>query len=307
MAPSHLEGALRTILKDEEFCACPAKAENFKDAIRKLIIYTTSTEENAAIFSKWLYSLMKRIVVGARSVRTGKVNREKLWESFHQIRSTDVFKEKWDEFFARCELRSQPDLYQHVSLIYFKQFIDTVLPVAPINDDATTTCIPEDLSYEEINALRYIGGYIVRSIIEDRSVVISARFLIQDKPSSISPSEEWTCIIDRGGLIHITDGFCNTLSAIEYSIRRQAGTSDFDKDKIQESLQYDSDVLFNWCSAAATVNDEEEKIFVLNLVIKKYITVRGFSFTRSVLETFKQETKKSTSKSKPLRKKISEE
>ena len=103
MAPSHLEGALRTILKDEEFCACPAKAENFKDAIRKLIIYTTSTEENAAIFSKWLYSSMKRIVVGARSVRTGKVNREKLWESFHQIRSTctDVFKEKWDGFFCQ--------------------------------------------------------------------------------------------------------------------------------------------------------------------------------------------------------------
>ena len=51
---------------------------------------------------------------------------------------------------------------------------------------------------------------------------------------------------------------------------------------------------------------KRRSLIVLNLVIKKYITVRGFSFTRSVLETFKQETKKSTSKSKPLRK-ISEE
>lgn len=114
----------------------------------------------------------------------------------------------------------------------------------------------------------------------------------------MASSEEWVSTVDRGGLIHVTDSFWQTLCAVEYSIR-QSNTAVFDKTKLHKNILDNSEVLFNWCCASAMV-DDDEKMAVLNLVIT---TIRGFSFAKSVLETF---TKKSTSKAKPLRKKISD-
>ena len=65
--------------------------------------------------------------------------------SFHQIRSAQDFKEKWEEFLTNPD----PALYQHISSIYLKLLIDSILPI--IKDVGT---IPSDLSYEEINAKR---------------------------------------------------------------------------------------------------------------------------------------------------------
>ena len=50
--------------------------------------------------------------------------------------------------------------------------------------------------------------------------------------------------------------------------------------------------------------DKDKKGVILSLIVAKYVTIRGFSFTKSVMETYKQVSKKNTSKSKPLRKSI---
>ena len=110
-------------------------------------------------------------------------------------------------------------------------------------------------------------------------------------------------LIEVGLFICITDSFCQTLSAIEYCIRCHSTTNEFDKKEIHDSILDDSDVLFNWCSAAGML-DEDKKGVILSLIVAKYVTIRGFSFTKSVMETYKQVSKKSTSKSKPLRKKV---
>ena len=48
--------------------------------------------------------------------------------------------------------------------------------------------------------------------------------------------------------------------------------------------------------------EEEPAKALLSMIIDLYITVRGFSFTKSFMEQYKQATKKSVQKSKALRK-----
>ena len=62
-------------------------------------------------------------------------------------------------------------------------------------------------------------------------------------------------------------------------------------------LSSDDDVLFNW---TLITGDETEKDVLLE-IIKLWITTRGFSFAKSVMEQYRAESKKRTAKSKGLR------
>ena len=50
-----------------------------------------------------------------------------------------------------------------------------------------------------------------------------------------------------------------------------------------------------------TTDIEEKTKILLTMIVDLFITVRGFSFTKSFMEMYKQATKKSTQKSKALR------
>ena len=66
-----------------------------------------------------------------------------------------------------------------------------------------------------------------------------------------------------------------------------------------EEITEDSDVQFNWCMASAEMSDELAH-FLLTKIVNKWITIRGFSFTNSILDIYKKENHKTTQKSKPL-------
>jgi hypothetical protein len=72
------------------------------------------------------------------------------------------------------------------------------------------------------------------------------------------------------------------------------------QEKITESIMDASEVQFHW-SLASSQMDEEARELILEQIVRKWITIRGFSFTKSVLEQYKRETKRSTEKAKPLR------
>ena len=68
--------------------------------------------------------------------------------------------------------------------------------------------------------------------------------------------------------------------------------------RLENMIVTDDDVLFNWTMTGA----ENEEVLVE--IIKLWLDIRGFSFAKSVMEKYKQETKKSTGKSKSLRTKL---
>ena len=66
------------------------------------------------------------------------------------------------------------------------------------------------------------------------------------------------------------------------------------------------DLQFYWLIVTAEfeVDKEEVKSTLLTMIVELYLTMRGFSFASNWIEQYKNSTKKSTQKSKSLRKKL---
>ncbi len=60
---------------------------------------------------------------------------------------------------------------------------------------------------------------------------------------------------------------------------------------------------FQWCMVTTEVEDEEARS-LLNMIVNLYVTIRGFSFAKSIMEQYKVSNKKNLQKSKALRKKL---
>ena len=67
---------------------------------------------------------------------------------------------------------------------------------------------------------------------------------------------------------------------------------------LDNMLSNDDDILFNWTMITGGETENEE---VLHEIIKLWITTRGFSFAKSIMEKYRSESKKRTAKSKGLR------
>ena len=75
------------------------------------------------------------------------------------------------------------------------------------------------------------------------------------------------------------------------------------KDLAFQEIVCNEDVLFFWDMLSVNwEHNEASELF--KMVIQHYITIRGFSFANAFTEKYKQATKKSTQKSKGLRKKL---
>ena len=120
---------------------------------------------------------------------------------------------------------------------------------------------------------------------------------------------EWMALVDRGGLIHISDDLYQVFIAIEVHIRRffrvenALEMSSCSKEKIISGLLTNEDVLFYWCMVCCNVPEELAKE-LLKQIVELWTTIRGFSFAKSYMEIYKQKTKKTLQRSKALRKNL---
>ena len=73
--------------------------------------------------------------------------------------------------------------------------------------------------------------------------------------------------------------------------------------KITTFILSNEDLLFDWQLAVGLV-DQSESDKCLAKIVDKWIVIRGFSFAKSMMEMYKQSSKKGTDKSKPLRSKL---
>ena len=120
-------------------------------------------------------------------------------------------------------------------------------------------------------------------------------------------SEKWLKAIDRGGLISIDDCMFGFLVAIEIELRNHLTTSYSAEQNLKSVIPKiigNEDVLYYWDIISINWNTAEAKE-LLNLIIEHYTIVRGFSFAKAFnMEKYKQSMKKTTQKSKGLRKKL---
>lgn len=149
-----------------------------------------------------------------------------------------------------------------------------------------------------------MGGYAIKKL---RDKDIDVEFLVDsDKEYLESQSSEWINAIDRGGLLHITDSCFQLFLAIEtvtsQEMKPTAAVMDDPFCKhINNLITSDSDVLFCW---TLITGEESLKEVILYEIAQLWVTIRGFSFAKSIVEKYRVATKKRTAKSKGLRTKL---
>lgn len=125
------------------------------------------------------------------------------------------------------------------------------------NDSMDTVEDESALTLEEQNAIRYVGGYIVRTLkakTKDKQTLSCLQQLESSDQSDVENqvSAQWIVEINRGGLIHITDEAHDGFVASEAATRRhfkvsKAHTMDENtKKKVVDQITADTDVQAFW-------------------------------------------------------------
>ena len=78
------------------------------------------------------------------------------------------------------------------------------------------------LTFEEENAVRYVGGYVLRvlkkQILDSDVTKILDEFVEENKENQ--DANTWVAVVDRGGLVVITEEAYQLFYAIETCVRR---------------------------------------------------------------------------------------
>ena len=159
-----------------------------------------------------------------------------------------------------------------------------------VTDDAI------EMTYEEENAIRYMGGYVICKL---KNKHFDIDFLIVDQTISTMESSKWINLINRGGLVRVTDDCFQLFLSMECAIRRnldgfnnkRALTNDSFSVYMEDKISEDDEVLFDWMMITG---DEEENCDIFMQIVKLWVNVHGHSFANSVLEQYKNEAKKAT-------------
>ena len=174
----------------------------------------------------------------------------------------------------------------------------------------------------EANALRYAAGFVCRHLrnkLEKRNHPLKEELILcilqlirgADANEESGTAEEWSELIDRGGLWNVRNTTFQVFCALEEEIRPSLrafvlDSTHTDKAKAITTLISSNDVQFYWCIAAADfdIEDEETHAQLLQKIVELFVTVRGFAYASAWVEKYKQSKDKSTQRSKSLRKKL---
>ena len=257
--------------------------------------------EHAVFFRSLVDKISKVIQV------KNTINKEKIFQDFHKLRISEQFISLWQSYLEAVGLEVDPLFYQQVSQEIFESLLTQKFKIE--HNEVPDNSIQDRLTDEEENAVNYVGGYVVRSVkdkTKDKDQLDVLKNLTGD--STNFEAQKWTKTVDRGGLVHVSEEAFRFFLAVEYATRRNLRVSNVInmdenfRNKLKNLIMGDSDVEFYWLLTG--VEDEDAGELVMEKLIEKWITVRGFSFTNSILEQYKQNCKKTTAKSKSLRTKL---
>jgi hypothetical protein len=169
------------------------------NTLLQILLSNHSPDQNKILidFSTGLVTGVAKIV---EDVSGSSLNREKMWTNFHCLRSSREFRGKWETFLRALQMPTCPIFYQHVTANVMEQIIKQKLPVT----NSSTSSQSTSLTYEEENAIRYVGGYVIKSVKatlkspQDNELTLGLDELCNtDDDVEPAESEEWLCSIDR--------------------------------------------------------------------------------------------------------------
>ena len=202
-------------------------------------------------------------------------------------------------------------LIQFIGHYVFKEIVKRHFTVSL----SQKTSAPDfSMSYEEKNALRYSAGYVIRSVKKEiakssHPLKDDILWCIDDMNSCDEDldidSLDWITLIDRGGLTCVNNITFELFQAIEIEFHKhlKLPLPENFRSILASAIVHNEDVLFFW-DIIRTEWEEEVSSILINRIIEKWVTIRGFSIASSWLEKYKKATKTFTQKSKGIRKKL---
>ena len=319
---------------DEGFSLPVPLALNARQCAEKLLRWMPLLENKpkAVAFAISLVKMLRECC-GSQS-KSMRVRKEKMWEKYYHLRCTEDFVASWSRFIRESISEDAcPIFYQFVTDHVFEEVIQEHFSMK----DQPSKEITSYFSYEELNALRYTAGYVIKAVLqkieksksytnlreemvlcltdlkekEERAGMIDSNFIIICEPLTIiteshrHQSSDWVDRVDRGGLQHVNDIAFTLFATMELEFRRHIDISDGSeiKSKAIENILESDDVQVYWESLSSEWEDEVASI-LLKLIVEHWVTIRGYSQASAFLEHYKQSTKAGVQKSKGLRKKL---
>ena len=150
-----------------------------------------------------------------------------MWGSYHQLRSSTASNNLWVTFVQQAIRKTtSPFFYQHVTHYVFKLLMKKkfVLLESKSISDATSP----HLTRIEENTLRYVAGYVCRKVKRQLecskhdnkdNMILYLMELNGDENDEERGTEDWTNLLDRGELWHVSDTAYNLFYAIEEEVR----------------------------------------------------------------------------------------
>ena len=275
--------AVHQVLEDASFrTKSPVAIEAWQAAVQMNDWCKQDANETALqLFSQKLVTMLTTTL---RIDAHGIPNRFKLWELYFTIRSSKQFIQNWITFLSLMKVSPTPVLYQHLTDVVFKSLIRSKLlfRTQKSADEETLMVTPV-----EANALRYVAGYVCHHVCnsirqknhplkDDLLLFLSSLVKLSGDGEDCGTAEEWTNLVDRGGLFHVNEITYALFISLENEIRDclkslstgVAGPSSDRQTTITQRLVNNDDVQFYWCMIAA--NFEVDDLDTHSMHIAKY-------------------------------------
>lgn len=137
-----------------------AKAQQCAEKLLKWMLQLQN-KPNAITFAITLVKLLNDCCAGSER-KSARVKREKMWEKYYQPCSSEDFCALWSKFIKESvDEEACPIFYQFVTDSIFEKIIIQRYPVIEPGKE-----IASYFTYEELNALRYTAGYIVKAVLQ---------------------------------------------------------------------------------------------------------------------------------------------
>lgn len=194
------------------------------------------------------------------------------------------------------------------------------------SDACPTSTSSRVLTKLEKNAIQYTAGAVVRNLTrkytknsshKKAETYLSILKKMQSKlsraqSSNSEESNEWTGLVDRGGLVHVTSTVYDLFMYLELVVDDELTSIFKSKGKGIERIRKER---LNWVCDSEELQlvwgmideeDEDDDLEFLKEIASVWITIRGYSKTRKIKEDYKK-AKRNSTKKRSLRKELKKE